>query len=76
MPVKKHSEVQNLFLNAKKTKIMKTDKSKQNPDIKINNENIEVVKEFQYLGTLLTHNGNIIREIKRRCAMALQKLKK
>ena len=76
MSVKRHSEVQNLFLNAKKTKIMKTDKSKQHPDIKVNNENIEVVKEFQYLGTIITHNGNIFREIKRRCAMALQKLKK
>ena len=76
MSVKRHSEDQNLFLNAKKTKIMKTDKSKQEPNIKINNENIEVVNEFQYLGTIITQNGNIHREIKRRCAMALQKLKK
>ena len=74
--VKEHSEKQNLYLNAKKTKIMKTDKSKQCPEIKVNNDTLEVVNEFQYLGTKLTHNGNINNEIKGRCAMAFQKLKK
>ena len=74
--VKNHSENQNLFLNAKKTKIMKTDKSHANPIIKIGNEEIEVVKEFNYLGTMLAHDGDIRREIKRRCAMALNRLKR
>ena len=76
LSVKENSENQNLFLNTKKTNIMKTDKSSQYPDIKINDESIEVVNEFQYLGTLLSHNGNILREVKRRCSMVIQKLKK
>ena len=76
------SEAQNLFFNARKTKIMKTAKSEQPPKIKINNETIKVVDEFQWLGIMLTHNGNIKSKIKQtnkqttHCAINLQNLKK
>ena len=73
--IKEHSESQNLHLNANKTKIMKTDKTHRDPDIKIGNNEIEIVKEFNYLGSMLYNNGDIRREIKRRCSMALNRLK-
>lgn len=49
--VKENNGAQNLYLNAKKTKIMPTDKSQRLPDIKINGGKVEVVNEYQYLGT-------------------------
>ena len=53
---------------------MKTGKSIQISLMKFSKEITEIVNEFQYLGTRLTHYGNINSEIKRRCAMATQKL--
>ena len=72
---KKHSENQNLYLNAKKTKIMKTDKSKKEPYITIDNEAIENVQKFEYLGSMITSDGDVNKEIKRRLAIATKKLK-
>ena len=73
--VKKHSENQNLSLNAKKTKIMKLDKTEQATHIIIGNDLIEEVNDFDYLGSLITNTGDIIKEIKRRLGIATQKLK-
>ena len=73
--VRVHSEKQNLYLNAKKTKIMSTDKTKENANIQINNDTIENITEFEYLGSTITNDGKIIKEIRRRMAMALKKLK-
>ena len=73
--VKKHSESQNLHLNAKKSKIMKTDKTNREPITQIGDDDIEVVKDFNYLGSMLYNNGDIRREVKRRCSMALNRLK-
>jgi hypothetical protein len=47
--VKKYSEYRNLFLNIQKTKIISTDKSKQQPKIVIQNEKIENVSSYEYL---------------------------
>ena len=44
--VKNHSEAK---ISANKTKIMKTDKTK----IKINDEELENVNKFEYLGSML-----------------------
>ena len=41
--VKQHSEDQNLFLNAKKTKIMKTDKTERTTNIVIDGDTIGLV---------------------------------
>jgi len=75
MSVKSHSEAQNLYLNANKTKIMNTDKTKTKTKITINGEELENVNKFEYLGSMLCNNGDGIKEIKRRLNMALQKLK-
>ena len=45
--VKEHSEMKGLLLNTKKTKIMKTDKSIQEINVNIGNDNIESVDQFQ-----------------------------
>ena len=74
--VKTHSENQNLFLNAKKTKIMRTDKTTRATNIIIGNDVIEEVPDFDYLGSLITNNGDGIKEVKRRLGMATKKLSK
>ena len=73
--VKHHSEDQNLYLNAKKTKIMKTDKTDRATNIIIGGDLVEEVTDFEYLGSLITQNGDGIKEIKRRLGIATQKLK-
>ena len=73
--VKTHSENQNLFLNAKKTKIMRTDKTTVATNIIIGDELIEEVLDFDYLGSLIANNGDGFKEIKRRLGMATKKLK-
>ena len=73
--VKQHSEDQNLFLNAKKTKIMKTDKTERTTNIVIDGDTIEEVIDFDYLGSLIAQNGDGIKEIRRRLGMASKKLK-
>ena len=75
MSVRKNSEEQNLYLNAKKTKLMTTDKTNKAAEICINEEKLEEVESFEYLGSLLTNNGDTMREIKRRTSIALQKVK-
>jgi len=75
MSVRKNSEEQNLYLNAKKTKVMTTDKTNKATEICINEEKLEEVESFEYLGSLLTNNGDTMWEIKRRASIALQKVK-
>ena len=71
--VKTYSEKQNLYLNANKTKIMKTDKTQTEIDIKIENNTVEEIEEFEYLGSIISNNGDINKEIQIRMAIALQK---
>ena len=59
--VKQHSEEQNLFFNAKKTKIMKTVKTERTTNIVIDGDTIEEVTDFDYLGSLITQNGDGIK---------------
>ena len=73
--VKKHSENQNLYLNAKKTKILRTDKTTRATNITIDNDLIEEVIDFDYLGSLITNNGDGLKEIRRRMGIAMKKLK-
>ena len=73
--VKNHSENQNLFLNAKKTKIMKSDKTERATNIIIDGVKIEQVNDFDYLGSLIAQNGDCIKEKRRRLGMATNKLK-
>ena len=64
LSVKSHSEVQNLYLNANKTKIINADKTKTKTIITIYGEELENVNKFEYLGSMLYNNGDGIKEIK------------
>ena len=72
---KEHSESRNLMLNIKKTKIMDTDKCKTKTEIKIGDDIIENVEHFEYLGASFYGDGRSKNEIRRRLAIAQQKLK-
>ena len=75
LAVKNHSVSQNLFFNAKKTKIMRSDKTQRAKNIIIGGDLIEEVNDFDYLGSLIAQNGDGIKEIRRRLGMATKKLK-
>ena len=74
--VKEHSEQKGLFLNVKKTKIMSTDRCREEAVINIDREEIERVSRFEYLGARIQANGKTTPEIRRRLAMATAKLNK
>ena len=74
--VKVHSENRGLYLNVKKTKIMDSDKCKNQAVIEIEGEEIERVNSFEYLGARIEADGKTTPEIRRRLAMATSKLKK
>ena len=54
---------------------MKTDKTERSTNIVIEGDLIEEVSDFDYLGSLLTQNGDGIKEIRRRLGMSVKKLK-
>ena len=60
----RNSENHNLYLNVAKTKIMHTDKTTMEREIYVNEERLEVVENFEYLGSLITNNGDTMKEIK------------
>lgn len=74
MSVKEHSEKKGLLLNVKKTKIMDTDKCIEKTEIAINGEQVENVNHYEYLGARLQGDGKTSSEIRRRIAIATQKL--
>ena len=53
---------------------MRTDKTERAAEITIGNEKIEEVNDFDYLGSLITNDGDGMKEIKRRLGMATNKL--
>jgi hypothetical protein len=67
--VKKASEKSGLYLNMKKTKILTT--AKWNV-FELDGEEIEVVKDFSLLGSLIDRDGGCKREVKRRMALSKQ----
>ena len=74
--VKEHSDEKGLFLNIMKTKIMDIDKCKKEARIAIAGEEIERVRNFEYLGARIEANGKSTPEIRRRLAMATTRLTK
>ena len=66
------SRERGLKLNVEKTKVMLISKNSNQEDFKITleGETIEIVKEFKYLGTLITDNYDDTKEIRRRIAIA------
>ena len=72
---KEHSEEKYLMLNIKKTKIMDSDKCVTKTAIKVGDDSIENVEHFEYLGASFYGDGRSKNEIRRRLAIAKQKLK-
>ena len=70
--VNQHSPTYKLAMNASKTKITELDKRQDNTNIVIDNIHVERVKSFQYLGSMLTTNGDGASNIKQQLAMAVQ----
>ena len=66
------SRERGLKLNAEKTKVLLISKNNNQEDFEIalEGETIEIVKEFKYLGTLMTDNYDDTKEIRRRIAIA------
>ena len=63
---KMESEKDDLFLNAKKTKVMKIQRNPTDHGIVIDRGTAETVTKFKYLGAIFTNNGDDSTEVKRR----------
>ena len=73
--VGKHSSEKCLKLNARKTKLMKTDKSKEDQEIKVDSETLECVAKYVgCLGSTVSGDGDGTEKIRRRLDMATDKL--
>ena len=72
--VKDASEKKGLLLNTKKTKIMVLDKDDTGADYLLDGQKIEVVQQFEYLGSLINTKSDSTTEIKRRLAIARKTL--
>ena len=64
--VKRASEEAGLYLNVKKTKVMATCKLDH---ITVDDNNIEIVDKFIFLGVLITNDGVTDKELRRRLVM-------
>ena len=64
--IKQASEEKDLLLNTKKTKIMVVDRDNNNTDFTIAGNKIEVVNQFEYLGSIINNKGESTTEIRRR----------
>ena len=62
--VKTASEAAALFLNVSKTKVMKVTKSRNNESLTVNNQNVKIVKVFNYLDALLTNTLDDSNEVR------------
>jgi hypothetical protein len=66
-----HSEESNMKINVKKTKAMRISKSGEGIiSLYLNNQQIEQVKKFKYLGSIITADGRCQEEIRTRISMA------
>ena len=72
--VKDYSDAKGLKLNVKKTKIVDIKGCDSPSNIEVDGELVEHVRSFEYLGALITDDGDCAKEVKRRLAIASQKL--
>ena len=68
--VRVESERFGLFLNVSKTKVMIVNQLEDNPSIYAGNQEIEVINQFNFLGSMISNQGGCSIEIRRRTAMA------
>ena len=76
--VSEHSEAMGIKINRKKTKTMVITEKDRSPTIRlrINNDEIEQVDNFVYLGSLINWDGRQDKEIRRRIAIAYNNMRK
>ena len=76
--VSEHSEAMGIKINRKKTKTMVITKKDRSPTsrLRINNDEIEQVDNFVYLGSLINWDGRQDKEIRRRIAIAYNNMRK
>ena len=69
--IREVSRERGLKLSVDKTKVMLIDKNENYEDFEITleEETVEVVKEFKYLGALITNNYDDTKEVRRRIAI-------
>ena len=60
--VRRESERFGLFLNVSKTKMMVINQAEENPTIHAGGEEVEIVKQFNYLGAMITTEGGVQRK--------------
>jgi len=71
------SEKYNMRINTKKNKVMRISQVEGRPiRIKVNGQNLEKVKQFCYLGSLVTEDGRSCREVRRRNALGKEAFNK
>ncbi len=68
--VRIESEEFGLFLNVGKTKVMIINQQEEYPHIHAGNEDIEIVDQFNFLGSMISNQGGCSVEIRRRIGMA------
>ena len=68
--VKDASEAAGLFLNVNKTKAMKVTHEPKDGNLTVNNQVVDTVEAFNYLGALFTSKVDDTNEVRRRIAMA------
>lgn len=68
--VRTESEKFGLFLNVSKTKVMIINQLEENPSIHAGNQAIEIIDQFNFLGSMISNQGGSSIEIRRRIAMA------
>ena len=68
--VKLEIEKVGLFLNTKKTKVMKVQRNPTDSGIVIDGKTVETVTKFKYLGAIFTSNGDDSTKVKRRICIA------
>lgn len=66
----KELTARNMKINAKKTKVMMVGKENRNMNIELNNEKIEQVNTYKYLGVTIDREGNMKEEIDERISNA------
>ena len=59
-----------LFLNVNKTKVMIVNQQEESPSIHAGNQAIEIISEFNFLGSMISNQGRCSIEIRRKTAMA------
>ena len=55
---------------------MKTDKAKEDLEVQVHGETLEIVSKYVYLGSTIPADGDGMEEIRKRLAMAMYKLTK